>query len=60
MIQGLSLPNYLTLTTANGGKPFRLADKVDYLAPHFYPATLTPADLNGDICTQDRGRETIS
>jgi hypothetical protein len=36
---------------SNGGKPFRLADNVDYLAPHFYPETLTTADL-GDAFTQ--------
>lgn len=32
------------LDGSNGGKPFRLADKVDYLAPHFYPATLAAED----------------
>jgi hypothetical protein len=35
------------IDNSNGGKPFRLADRIDYLAPHFYPETLTPQDLNG-------------
>jgi hypothetical protein len=29
---------------SNGGKPFRLVDEVDYLAPHFYPETLKASD----------------
>jgi hypothetical protein len=30
------------------GRPFRLADDVDYLGPHFYPEVLTPRDLPDD------------
>jgi hypothetical protein len=40
---------------SNGGMPFRLVDKVDYVAPHFYPETLTTADLDDGFArkTQD-------